>query len=560
MPRPDPPEVSSGSNLSSIDEGGTGGERQRKTPKGLRHIEKASKRFVLDPVVSVMKLMTDSNGEENEKEVLPRANSDDAQETSDRKSVGVIDKFDKSVLKKEKSVMDVLAAIPSTIMPFAFSKEEVLEESPVDSSVNSNGATLKSTNIVSHDCIPGDITSLLDSIIHIPTATSLATTSDSTVVLTVAVGDSILPLCSNIEKRQQLSHVGLHSGVEYVVCAIKERKDINGKDDLLISMKLSYPLGPQFQSKGPVTILASDVPVFTSRTKTMTQGVLKHAQSTVTFDINKGVNEEITVDEKTLLQQITLPSVTVVVPEYNDMCFMGIGSILTIMAIHIWSYTESIRANQFPLSVVSIFTGVAFLLGYAIGRRSILEDNHNDEDGGKKARLKLVKRLNGPRRAQTTSLTRRRKRDTIFGAFRRATSVESINSTRSGSELREWEKKLRGGRELKEWEKKLREPFTDRLLMDHLLKNSRPPNKGGSRRRTRTEESIEGSASDDVSLTTDEGIEIGKIELNNKRATALEEDENYPHIVRPMCQLRGLDLFMSDDPQKEIWRQPLLKE
>ena len=49
MPRPDPPEVSSGSNLSSIDEGGTGGERQRKTPKGLRHIEKASKRFVLDP-------------------------------------------------------------------------------------------------------------------------------------------------------------------------------------------------------------------------------------------------------------------------------------------------------------------------------------------------------------------------------------------------------------------------------------------------------------------------------------------------------------------------------
>ena len=69
MPRPDPPEVSSGSNLSSIDEGGTGGERQRKTPKGLRHIEKASKRFVLDPV---MKLMTDSNGEENEKEVSPR--------------------------------------------------------------------------------------------------------------------------------------------------------------------------------------------------------------------------------------------------------------------------------------------------------------------------------------------------------------------------------------------------------------------------------------------------------------------------------------------------------
>lgn len=132
------------------------------------------------------------------------------------------------------------------------------------------------------------ITSLLERIVHIPTAASLATSADSTVGPTVAVGDSILPLCSNMEKRQQLAHVGLHSGVEYVVCAIEEKTDVYGKDDLLISMKLSYPLGPQCQSKGPVTILASDVPVFTSGTKTMTQGVLKHVQSTVTFDINKG--------------------------------------------------------------------------------------------------------------------------------------------------------------------------------------------------------------------------------------------------------------------------------
>jgi len=116
--------------------------------------------------------------------------------------------------------------------------------------------------------------------------------------------------------------------------------------------------------------------------------------------------------------------------------------------------------------------------------------------------------------------------------------------------------------ELKEWEKKLREPLADRLLMDHLLNISRHHKKDGprQRRRTRTEDSIEECVSDDVLLTTDEGIEIGKIELNNTRATALEQDENYPHIVHPMCQLRGLDLFMSDDPQKEIWRQPLLKE
>ena len=545
MPRPDPR-----MNFSSVDEGeegGTGGEQQRKTPKGLRHIEKVSKRFVLDPVVSAMKLMTDSNGEENEKDVSPRADTsvatitsarhDDMDDTSDRKSVGVIDKFEKkNLLKKGRSIMEVVAA--------TFSKEETLDEPAVD-------------------CIPGDFTSLLDRIVHIPTAASLATSADSTVGLTVAVGDSLLPLCSNIEKRQQLANVGLHSGVEYVVCAIEERKDVNGKDDLLVSMKLSYPLGPQFQSKGPVTILASDVPVFTMRTKTMTQGVLKHEQST-TFDINKGVKETITVDENSLIQQITLPSVTVVASEYNDICFMGIGSILTVVAIHIWSYTESIRANQFPLSVVSIFTGVAFLLGYAIGRRSFLDPNrlHQERHGGEKAGLNVVRRLDGSRRSHPTSHTRRRKRHTIFGAFRRANPVDSINTTRSRSELREWEKKLRGGMELKEWEKKLREPFADRLLMDHLLSISRSHKKDGprQRRRTRTEDSIEECVSDDVLLTSDEGIEIGKIELNNTRATALEQDENYPHIVHPMCQLRGLDLFMSDDPQKEIWRQPLLKE
>jgi len=383
MPRPDPP-----MNFSSVDEGeegGIGGERQRKTPKGLRHIEKVSKRFVLDPVVSAMKLMTDSNGEENEKDVSPRADTsvatitsarhDDMDDTSDRKSVGVIDKFEKkNLLKKRRSVMEVVAA--------TLSKEETLDEP------------------AAVDCIPGDFTSLLDRIVHIPTAASLATSGK----LTVAVGDSLLPLCSNIEKRQQLANVGLHSGVEYVVCAIEERKDVNGKDDLLVSMKLSYPLGPQFQSKGPVTILASDVPVFTLRTKTMTQGVLKHEQST-TFDINKGVKETITVDENSLLQQITLPSVTVVASEYNDICFMGIGSILTVVAIHIWSYTESMRANQFPLSVVSIFTGIAFLLGFAIGRRSFLDPDRlrQERHGGEKAGLNVVRRLDGSRRSHPTS-------------------------------------------------------------------------------------------------------------------------------------------------------------
>lgn len=131
--------------------------------------------------------------------------------------------------------------------------------------------------VSSHDCIPGDIVSLLDCIVHITTtaASSFASSSatNSTLGLTIAVGDSILPLCNNIEKRQQLSHVGLHSGVEYVVCSIEELMNVDDKDDLLVSLKPSYPLGPQFQVNWPIRLLASDVPSWTSRNKMMTQNV-----------------------------------------------------------------------------------------------------------------------------------------------------------------------------------------------------------------------------------------------------------------------------------------------
>lgn len=148
-----------------------------------------------------------------------------------------------------------------------------------DENIKNDGVMRNS--IVSRECIPGNIVSLLDCIVNITTtaASSFASSSaNSTLGPSVAVGDSILPLCSNIEKRQQLSHVGLHSGVEYVVCSIVEGKDINGKDAVLISLKPSYPLGPQFQSHWPITLMASDVPVWTSRNKMMTHSITAKQQ------------------------------------------------------------------------------------------------------------------------------------------------------------------------------------------------------------------------------------------------------------------------------------------
>lgn len=52
---------------------------------------------------------------------------------------------------------------------------------------------------------------------------------------------------------------------------------------------------------------------------------------------------------------------------------------------------------------------------------------------------------------------------------------------------------------------------------------------------------------------------IGHCVLNNS-ADASFEEEGFDYIIEPMCSLRGMDLFLADDPEVEIWRQPLLIE
>jgi hypothetical protein len=52
---------------------------------------------------------------------------------------------------------------------------------------------------------------------------------------------------------------------------------------------------------------------------------------------------------------------------------------------------------------------------------------------------------------------------------------------------------------------------------------------------------------------------IGHCVLNNSADTSFE-DGGFEYIIEPMCSLRGMDLFLADDPEVEIWRQPLLIE
>jgi hypothetical protein len=67
----------------------------------------------------------------------------------------------------------------------------------------------------------------------------------------------------------------------------------------------------------------------------------------------------------------------------------------------------------------------------------------------------------------------------------------------------------------------------------------------------------------DVS-TIDTNVEkksvIGNAKLNNVHEASFEDDDNFSYIVEPLCRFRGMDLFLSDCPEGEIWRQPLLNQ
>lgn len=248
----------------------------------------------------------------------------------------------------------------------------------------------------------------------------------------------------------------------------------------------------------------------------------------------------------------------------NNNNMLVIGSIIwtVLAAYHVWTCMESIRADQFPSSTVSIFVGGAFLCGYNMGKRSLFLVEEEEEEGGVDDEPGLLLRErpvggDGPAvevgerrkwwRPPPKPKTKQRKRD----------KFKTILSHSPKSK-----------RELKEWEIKLRAPFTDGPLMDHLLKIS--PDFG--RLKKSQYKSVVGddnaaadaAADRDGDDETDERVidhaPIGKVELNDTRANALESHEDFSHVVDPMCKLRGMDLFLTDDPQEGIWRQPLLNQ
>jgi hypothetical protein len=75
-------------------------------------------------------------------------------------------------------------------------------------------------------------------------------------------------------------------------------------------------------------------------------------------------------------------------------------------------------------------------------------------------------------------------------------------------------------------------------------------------RRVQEEEEGGVSGSEEEEEEEEVNYEMGTAPLGNIRASKLERD--FGEVVVPMCKFRGMDFFVGDFPEKEIWKQPLL--
>jgi len=81
---------------------------------------------------------------------------------------------------------------------------------------------------------------------------------------TMVIDDVVVPLCSNLEKRQSLAQRGVYPGVEYIICDIS--LDVGKQDERAVSIRPAYPLREYLErSDWPITVAVSDVPLWLSK-------------------------------------------------------------------------------------------------------------------------------------------------------------------------------------------------------------------------------------------------------------------------------------------------------
>lgn len=209
-------------------------------------------------------------------------------------------------------------------------------------------------------------------------------------------------------------------------------------------------------------------------------------------------------------------------------------------------------------------------------------DTYDEGDGLRKRTKKLARRGKSRLKRFGRKYVTRPIEDSKHGIF----SLHNHDNKRNNNELGEWEKKLAA-------------PFSQEgPLMDHLMKYS-DFTKHGRRRKcviaaTTTTATMTAAATnndgaknaagddvddddrqrgdddhddvndnDDIKISkrksSSSDISMGNANLKNTKAESLESDEQFmDKVLDVMCELRGMDLFLTDDPEEEIWREPLL--
>jgi len=80
---------------------------------------------------------------------------------------------------------------------------------------------------------------------------------------TMAIDDIVVPLCSNLEKRQSLAQIGVYPGVEYKICDIVTEQQVGRS----VSIRPAYPLRNHLErSDWPITVEVADVPLWLAKT------------------------------------------------------------------------------------------------------------------------------------------------------------------------------------------------------------------------------------------------------------------------------------------------------
>ena len=265
-------------------------------------------------------------------------------------------------------------------------------------------------------------------------------------------------------------------------------------------------------------------------------------------------------------------------------CSNSSSALTRIIETMQWTNRAYIVANQIPISVFLPWLVVAFLIGFGVDEYEHMNKSHLGPDEGTGALA-----LDDQRRSVLNATERRRRAslgcdvhiDGYVTPDQDAEGRAYVSRTRRlihrvagrlhlGSKTTRTSDRINSFVENqmffttlspKKALQEARAPFSDDAFMHHLLKYSDFRRKKKHKREP-AHCAVEGIRDREKRrLSREESLALlGQVDLKNADAQLLvEECEQYAEeVVESVFSLRGMDMFLGDEPEELIYRQPLL--